>query len=348
VPDSSSTLVRNPNYWGYDERYPENKLPYVDTIKVLVITNQTTALAGLRTGKIDAMDGIQYQTAQNINKTNPEIFKVGIPIGTAISIDPRNDSAPFTDIKVRKAMQMAINLPELAKDYYYGTAEPYPSSLTSRYLTGWGLAYEQWPQEVKDEYTYNPAAAKRLLSEAGYPGGFKTNIVADSAGDMELLQNIKAYFAAVGIDMEIRPMDSSSWVAFVTTGKKHDQLAQRAAASLGLTFEPLRQLNKFQKSYASNVPLVNDPVFEAFYGQAMAATNMDEIKKVVKDANLYVAQQHFAISLLQPKIFTMYQPWLKGYNGQNNALTGDKCPRFLYSYGARFWIDQNLKKSLGK
>jgi hypothetical protein len=93
---------------------------------------------------------------------------------------------------------------------------------------------------------------------------------------------------------------------------------------------------------------VNDPVFEAFYGQAMAATNMDEIKKVVKDANLYVAQQHFAISLLQPKIFTMYQPWLKGYNGQNNALTGDKCPRFLYSYGARFWIDQNLKKSLGK
>jgi peptide/nickel transport system substrate-binding protein len=345
VSDSSATLVKNPNYWGYDERYPQNKLPYVDSIKILIIPNQATALSGLRTGKIDAMDGLQYQTIQLIKQSNPEILSTSIPLGTCISLDPRNDTAPFSDIKVRKALQMAIDLPTIAKTYYAGTAEPYPSSLTSRYLTGWGLPYEQWPQDLKDEYAYNPVAAKKLLADAGFPNGFKTNIVADSAGDIDLLQVIKSYFLAIGVDMDIRTMDSASWIAFVQTSKKYDAMAQRATTSLGLTFEPLRQLNKFQKSYTSNIPMVNDPIFEAFYDKAMAATSMTDIKKILKDANLYVAQQHFAISVLQPKNFALYQPWLKGFHGQNSALTGPSCPRYLYFYGSRFWIDQSLKKA---
>ena len=76
-------------------------------------------------------------------------------------------------------------------------------------MKGWGFPYEEWPQDLKDEYAYNPTAAKKLLADAGYPNGFKTNVVADTAGDMDLLQIVKSYFAEVGIDMEIRPMESS-------------------------------------------------------------------------------------------------------------------------------------------
>ena len=49
-------------------------------------------------------------------------------------------------------------------------------------MTGWGFPYDQWPQDLKDEYAYNPTAAKQLLAAAGYPNGFKTDIVADNAG----------------------------------------------------------------------------------------------------------------------------------------------------------------------
>jgi len=85
------------------------------------------------------------------------------PLGNAITVDPRNDVAPFTDIRVRKALQMAIDLPSLAKNYYGGSADPYPSSLTSRYLTGWGLPYEEWPQTLKDEYAYNRRQLKVVV-----------------------------------------------------------------------------------------------------------------------------------------------------------------------------------------
>jgi len=59
---------------------------------------------------------------------------------------------------------------------------------------------------LKDEYAYNPSLARKLLAEAGYPNGFKTNVVADMEWDMKLLPVIQAYFKDIGIEMEIRPM----------------------------------------------------------------------------------------------------------------------------------------------
>ena len=113
VPGNSATLVKNPNYWGHDEHYPQNQLPYIDTLKILIIPDNAAAIEALRAGKIDALDGLLPSQAKEIKKTNPEILQVAYPAGNAISIDPRNDRAPFNDIRVRKAMQMAIDLPTI-------------------------------------------------------------------------------------------------------------------------------------------------------------------------------------------------------------------------------------------
>jgi len=83
---------------------------------------------------------------------------------------------------------------------------------------------------LKEEYAYNPTAAKKLLADAGYPTGFKTNVVADTAVDLDLLKIVKSYLSQVGIDMEIRLMDSAAWSDFVLLGHKHDQMSQRPAA----------------------------------------------------------------------------------------------------------------------
>jgi ABC-type transport system substrate-binding protein len=262
-------------------------------------------------------------------------------------VSPRIDVTPFNDIRVRKAMQMAIDLPSIAKDYYAGTALPYPSSMTTSYMKGWGWPYEQWPQALKDEYAYNPTAAKKLLAEAGYPSGFKTNVAADATGDLDLLQIIKSYFADVGITMEIRPMDAVSWNSFVRITKKYDQLSYRSNGSLGMIFEPMTQLTQFQTGNASNYYGISDPAFDAFYPKALAATKVDDIKQVVRDANENVARQHYLVTLLQPTAFGLNQPWLKGFNYQVGAIGGTSGPFFLDFYAARFWIDKDLKKSLG-
>jgi len=57
--------------------------------------------------------------------------------------------------------------------------------------------------------------------------GFKTNVIANTAADMNMLQIIKFYFTNIGIDLEIRKKDPEEWIAFVEKEHKHDQLIYR-------------------------------------------------------------------------------------------------------------------------
>ena len=61
-----------------------------------------------------------------------------------------------------------------------------PQTLVSYYITGWGWPYPQWPASTQAEYSFNPTNAKALLAAAGYPNGFKTNVVASTQGDLDL------------------------------------------------------------------------------------------------------------------------------------------------------------------
>jgi ABC-type transport system substrate-binding protein len=165
---------------------------------------------------------------------------------------------------------------------------------------------------------------------------------------MGLLQIVKSYFTAIGVNMDIKTLDNASWNAFVSTNYKQDALAALSTGGvMGKTNEPILQLQKFLSGSNNQYLRVNDPHYDTFYPSALAATSVDAVKKIVSDCNLYIAQQHFTVSLLQPMTFSLVQPWFKGYNGEYGATYGNWGPSILGFYTSRFWIDQPLKKSLG-
>ena len=349
VPGNSAALVKNPDYWAYDERHPQNKLPYIDRLKYLIIPDQAAALEAVRAGKIDIMDNVPFQQAREMTKTNPEIIQIPTPRAPSKTLDPRNDAPPYNDIRVRTALQKAIDLPKIARTYYGGAVEPYPTSLTSKYMKGWGFPYSEWPEDLKDEYAYNPAGAKGLLAKAGYPNGFKTNVIADASADLKLLGIVQSYLAEVGIEMEIRLMDPTEWVKFVSIGRKYDQLSYRQHGTLGHTYAPLRAITRFKTGYAANYNMVSDSVYDNFYAQSLAATSLEELKPVLRDANERIARQHYTISLLQPTTFSLCQPWVKGYGAQIHATwMGGGGPSMLSFYAARFWVNKEMKKKMGR
>jgi hypothetical protein len=91
---------------------------------------------------------------------------------------------------------------------------------------------------------------------------------------------------------------------------------------------------------------VDDHEFDQFQVRALAAGSIAEMKHIVREANEYVARQHFSISLLQPMAYSVCQPWVKGFNGQfGSAWAHAGGPAMLSFYLARFWLDEKLKKS---
>ena len=340
VDSSSATYEANPTYWGHDMRWPNNKLPYVAESKLLIIASTSTAEAAFRVGKIDSFGGMPVQDALNMMKSNPELVVKQVPQGNELTLDPRNDVAPFNNLNVRIAFQHAINIPLIANTYFQGYATPWPASVTENQMGigGWGCAYPDWPQSTKDQYTYDPTLAKKMLADAGVVN-LHTDCVLESDALTDLYTIVQSQLSDVGVTMDIQLMDPASWQSAIMTAHKYDALCARNQGLMGFNFDIFRQLMRYGvKGYQANYIMVDDAVCQKAYADATASQSIDEVQKILHDTNLYVATQHFAISLAQPSSFNMVWPWIKGNPGAN--------PLGNYSNGV--WIDQALKKSLLK
>jgi len=337
VSTSSMTLVKNPTYWGTDEHFPQNQIPYVDGIKILIIANKDTSLAALRTGKIDVVGGPTIQQVLAMNKTNPDIKVLKNP-GNPYDLDPRDDLTPFSDIRVRFAMQEALNLPLIASSYFQGYADPRPQTELSYYIPGWGYPYDEWPQDLKDKYAFSQTNSKALLAAAGYPNGFSTTLVYTNTLDSDLIQICVSELNDVGIKVALQPMDSASINSYLLTAHANTGLASRGS-QLGRIMPPTRPLTQFQTGDSVNYIGWSDPVYNAFYPAALAATTVDGVKQVVRNANIYVANNIPEICTPTANSFVFYQPWLMAFGGSTGGNGME--------YGAREWINLDLKKSMG-
>jgi len=342
VTGASMTLSRNPDYWGWDERHPQNKIPYIDGIKKLIIPDQSTQFAALRTGKIDWVVGISWEQVDTLTKTNPEL-EVRMSTYGGVGLQPRLDKEPFTDIRVRKAMDLAIDRKTIAETvrggYVEGNAQPQLGRTLGDYFT----PFSEWPKELQDEYRYDPEAAKALLAEAGYPNGFKTNVcVSGAAPDDALI--FKDYLADIGIDMEIRIIEAPAYFNYVVLMHKHDQMCWEGYSAWGLDPEP--GLLLCSTGYFRNPGLISDPVYDEMVFSARIDEEgnprpEEEVVRRFKECDMYIQKMHWRVPSVEVASFTLRQPWIKGLENESIAL------RWPGLYLARLWIDQGLKESLG-
>jgi peptide/nickel transport system substrate-binding protein len=332
VAGSSLTYSKNPNYFGHDERYPQNQLPYIDTFKELAIPDMATAIAALRTGKVDMIAegrfGPTWQDAQALAKTNPEIQQA-LWSAPGATIELRVDHKPYTDIRVRQALQMAIDRPSIAKSYYGGTVDGKPAGLSSPFNTGWVTPYDQWPNDLKQIYSFNADQAKKLLADAGYPQGFSTECVAANMDDLQVLTLLKAEFHDVGVEMSINAMDMPTEAALLSTGK-NDQMDFTMAS--GTFTIPSQAILTYYSQYKDNHGHVNDPNYDALVSQFQAAKTMDDAKPIFIQADTYAFQQCWALQVCPIAAPLFWQPYLHGYSGEQQQ---GEMPGF---YAARMWL----------
>ena len=343
----SKTWTKNPDYWGYDEKYPENRLPYIDKLVGLYMAEEATRVSALRSGKIDIIrPNTQIKSidvVKGLQRTNPDIaiwpfYQRSLD---AIILNIRN--APFDDIRVRHALQMALDLETINDAYYGGFAQwQQPRHFGAKgYYTEW----EEWPAELKGYYTYDPEGAERLLDEAGYPRGadgvrFKFEHVHRDVGDLGYIEIVAGYWADIGVDVTISIVE---WATITAAKTQHNY--ESIYGYMALAGHPSGAIQRYGGDTLwarESVGGVENPVLAAAQAAFNAATTIDEQSKAAKEFNMETIKQHFQIWGPLAPGYQASQPWVGGFNGETlNTIAHEQ------SVQVRLWIDSELKKAMG-
>jgi peptide/nickel transport system substrate-binding protein len=338
VPAASLTYEKNPTYWEYDPYHPENQLPYIDEVKCLIIPDLSTQLAAFRTGKVDKMAAISWENGELLKKQCPnlqDVVKYGMPNFPWMRVD--KPDIPLYDIRVRQAMNMAVNKQEIVDQYYGGhaTMMGWPYLPTASYAY-WYIPLEDQPEDVQELFTYNPEKAKQLLTDAGYPNGFHTTIVCQ-ASDADYLSMIREYLLKVGVDMEIQQLEASIYLGMVRA-RTHDAMILK----FGTQHWPARFL-EVRKESLDCASYFESPTTREWYNTMMANYWKPEvIDPILKQYGTFVLEQALAIWVPVPETYIMWWPWVQNYHGEN--VMGFTQVEFFTRY---IWLDKALKNSMG-
>ena len=352
VDDSSLTWIRNPDYWGHDEKFPENQLPYADEMRNLVMPEEATRVAALRSG---AVDFVGYSgdaplstvdQADALQRTNPEIRLNPYSYRSDISLALDVRKPPFDDVRVRHAVQMALDLEEMNETIFGGWAEFIPQGVVGQGVKGYVTPFEEWDPEIKQYYEYNPEGAEALLDEAGYPRGadgvrFSTEIIAHSSHPKPYVTAVVSYLEAIGIDLDLQPSppDGATWASIIWD---HTYEGILMGGILGYDRNALVVLGIYESTAQWNFAGVQDPEYDRLIQAARDAQSQEEQAAAVNAADDYAIRQHWvAWTFKQPK-FSAWQPWLIGYNGEYQLALQQRYGQFF----ARFWLDLDLKAEM--
>ncbi|MCL0029257.1 ABC transporter substrate-binding protein [Dehalococcoidia bacterium] len=350
VEGSSFTYAKNPNYWAYDEKYPENRLPYADEVKFLFMTEAATKIAAIRTGKIDIQGSLSYalkakEDMAALRATNPEIIITEHRNRSDYGIGMNTQKAPFDDINVRRAMQMALDLKTLWETYFESWGSWEPNSLLANDTPGIGIPFEEWDEDLKKIYDYNPTEAERLLDEAGYPRGsdgirLKLEMGIWEGGDVDYNQLVAAtYYRDIGVEIKVVPVPGSGWAAYINEQKWDMFAGMTMAAKYG---NPMGFMNGLKTGANANRCNCADPNYDALLEAAANAPTEAALQAGVMNIIEHIKENVWFVSGPQIPLIGVHQPWIKG-KGNELWLGSNKTNAIV----PRIWVDQGLKKAMG-
>jgi len=344
VPVSSHTYKRNPNWWMKDPLHPENQLPYVDGIVHLYVVDYSTRLAAFRTGKVDQLGTytayVQWEEGEHLLKANPEVQWVRRAPPTGYGLTPRVDieGAPVSDLKVRRALMMAIDHQEMKDELYGGNARilAWPASPLPEY-SGAYTSLEEQPESTRQNFEYHPDKAMELLAEAGYPDGFSTNVIT-IAKWVDLFSVVKEYWSKIGVDLEINVFEAGVYTSKVNAKDFTAFSHSMGAPSL---------FNKLLYWYPGsnlNYNAVDDPFINETRDAIWAVENIEnptEQDRLMKKAAAHMLDQVYTINTPTPFVYVLWWPWLQNYHAE--------CTIGSYNYflwGAYVWLDRDMREEM--
>lgn len=266
-------LKRNPDYWNA-AAYP------FDTVNLQYFQDATAAANAAKSGQVDliqSVDAAKDTSGLKVMLTSTD-FR-----GLMFQDISGKISKPLADVRVRQAMQFAIDREALKSAIYADSGEV-------GYSTPFTSSSAGFTDALKSTYTYDPAKAKQLLADAGYPDGFTVKVMMVPAIYGDAAQAIAGQLAEVGIKLELsdqsadffNQLKSGKWAMItfnwtIGTNPVH-------------TYEGLTSKSGFWNTFGNTSPTIEGLLAQLAQAKDVAAQKpiLEQIAKAFQDESWYL------------------------------------------------------------
>ena len=329
-PNVGLSYVRNPNYFIQG-------LPYIDRIEATVDEDNASRMAAFLSGKYDlgwefpgTINRVDWVQIKDTLKTKrPKLQTVEFPSPVMSHISMRTDQKPFSDVRVRQAMSMAIDRKAIIEAVLEGVGAMNPAVPAA--LKEWSIPFDKLGEGAK-YYKYDPAEAKKLLAAAGYPNGFPGTMCFTTYGStilVDTMQLVQKDLKNVGIDVKIDQKEYGAYIATCFYGKFDSMTFGPQTGFL----EPDNFLfGQYFPEELKNQSHINDPVVADMLKNQRRTADPAKRREIIYDIQRHLAKQQYYVQMPSGIYIAVWEGAIKNYG-----------PNMGYDYGGRLmaaWLDR--------
>jgi peptide/nickel transport system substrate-binding protein len=235
---------------------------------------------------------------------------------------------PLADVRVRRALAMAIDYPTLWQLGVEGFSM-FPTMVPRNY---YGRGFFLTPDQAGEAYAYNPAKAKELLKEAGYANGFtiQHNFYSNFGTYQDYALALQSMWKNIGVTLEVKNVDFVSYQANHYAGTWQGLLNTGAcwiASCWGTADDAFSQ---FITGGAQNFAKISDPKIDDIYQRSRGELDPAKRRALLWEFDQYEASQVYFLRIGVATAWIMMQPWeMNGASHQTMWFTGFNGPTWL-------------------
>jgi ABC-type transport system substrate-binding protein len=315
-PGVKAVFARNPAYYA-------KGLPYLDKVEWLFVKDRATQLSLFRAAQVDIpshdarIPRADVAPFRKSNATYPVHFWDSLAVRTLAF---RTDKAPFNDSRVRQALSMAVDRKKWLSRYHEGQGWDDPGPVPAP-MREWKLPTDdlgeggRWLQ-------HNPALARRMLAEAGFPDGMKVKCTNWPGYGPELVEELE-YLAVglkhIGVELQI----VNEGYAHYIRGSFLGRFDEASWGPSPLFSEVDGYLyNFFRSRQPNNRSHVADTRLDVMLDAERRYTSRSSRKKIIDDIQRYAAERVYYLYTPYPKNVSPWAPWVKNYGCKNSFDRG--------------------------
>ena len=304
--DQYAVLERNENYWG--------EKPTLTKITVKIYPDANSRLSALKSGEVDALAELGAVLPAQAGEIRDDPDYVVQAYNTACNtyLLTNDSAAPFDNVLVRQALNLAINRDELVGELLYGYGVP-AKGLILQYNTQW------FNDDPAHQVTFDAERAKQLLSEATGGERVKIELLFNPPGQNLLgwpypliAQYLQAVLQPIGFDIELKQLEAAAVTDALNNGEYQVAISNNCWSTGDPNYMVRRTIGSTGTIQATQHGSYNNPEVDALLDQGQVALDPQQQIALYKQAQAIALDEAALIPLFDQQTIIAYRPWVRG------------------------------------